>query len=68
MLPDSITHLTINEYFKNEINKLPNNIIFLKLASRYRQPLENLPYGLKISKYYPITNIKLPFGCETITK
>jgi hypothetical protein len=69
-LPDSITHLTMDprNIYSKEINKLPNNLVFLELRMYYSQPI-NLPYGLKtlkIPKFYPMANIKVPFGCEII--
>jgi hypothetical protein len=57
-----------NNIYSKEINKLPNNLVFLELRMYYSQPI-NLPYGLKtlkIPKFYPMANIKVPFGCEII--
>jgi hypothetical protein len=46
-LPNSITHLTIKSIdYNQEINKLPENLIFLELSVYYDKPINNLPYGL----------------------
>jgi hypothetical protein len=68
-LPGSITHLFFKWCFEQPVNELPDNLIFLELPVHYKQPIDNLPCGLKtlvISKRQPIANIKVPFGCEII--
>ena len=69
-LPHSITHLTMDRTscYCKEINKLPDDLVFLELPVYYSRPI-NLPYGLKtlkISAFYPMANIKVPFGCELL--
>jgi hypothetical protein len=71
-LPASLTHLSFGEDFNQPIDTLPENLTHLKIKNLdYDKELNNLPYNLKILKIpstYPIEKVKLPFGCEIITK
>ena len=51
-LPNSINYIKFNgKYFNHSLDNLPNSLIELCLNDKFNQPLDYLPYGLKILKF-----------------
>ena len=69
-IPSSITHLTFNWEFNQELNRLPHGLKSLMLYEN-EQILSNLPVTLEeliIEKYNKANDIKLPYGCVIYDK
>ena len=47
LLPNHITHITLNYAFNKDISKLPKNLKTLSLGYNFNQELNNLPISLK---------------------
>ena len=73
LLPQHITHLKLDKYF-NDLSKLPQKLIYLKLGKNYDKPLKGLPNSnliyLKVGYNFnqPIDDLPSKFIISTFKK